>query len=447
MTTKTEEGMEFPSEAYAYVGDPEKVDTWKLRLWETPEKKVTVAQLGRAAAAFSPGGFRGQKVDLRAEVVAGVKAKIRAEYKKLGEQAPASVAASAGGPQFIITLAEVPAEGLVRTPLAKIYQGYWRGQKIKITRADLAAMVANFRKRTADVVVDYGHGTLSDTAGPVPAAGWLKAIEDAPDERGILWGSVEFTAKAREMLAAKEYRYISPVIFWGVRDKATGVQQGATLKSVALEHDPQIEELEVPAIALSGAGLIEDEGQQEAMMLKKLVLADRAAGTVRAILEDDTESTLVVEGLTPEVKAVALSEVGRTADGRLDFAALSESQRPIAPEVMRAMFVGQELDAAVAAGKITPAQRPVLEKLPLTDLRTFIASAKQQIDLGERGLAGDGGEGGELAKVEAQIETKVAEKRQAVQGLDYIGALKLVCSAEPALWARKLQLQRKEARD
>lgn len=80
---KTEDGVEFPAEAYAYVPDAEKPSTWKLRLWEDPTKKITREQLGAAAAAFSPGGFRGQKVDIPAEDVAKVKAKIVSAYRGL----------------------------------------------------------------------------------------------------------------------------------------------------------------------------------------------------------------------------------------------------------------------------------------------------------------------------------------------------------------------------
>ncbi len=80
---KTEDGVKFPAAAYAYVGDPEKSTTWKLRLWEDPTKKVTRAQLGRAAAALSPGGFRGQKVAIPSADLPAVKRKIRAEYRKL----------------------------------------------------------------------------------------------------------------------------------------------------------------------------------------------------------------------------------------------------------------------------------------------------------------------------------------------------------------------------
>jgi len=82
-TVKTEDGQQYPSQAYAYVPDVEKPSGWKLRLWEDPEKKVTRAQLGRAAAALSPGGFRGQKVQIPSVDLPAVKRKIRAEYRKL----------------------------------------------------------------------------------------------------------------------------------------------------------------------------------------------------------------------------------------------------------------------------------------------------------------------------------------------------------------------------
>ena len=54
---KTEGGVQYPATDFAYVPDPEKASTWKLRLSETRPGNVTRAQLGRAAAAFSPGGF------------------------------------------------------------------------------------------------------------------------------------------------------------------------------------------------------------------------------------------------------------------------------------------------------------------------------------------------------------------------------------------------------
>lgn len=81
--TKTEDGQSFPSAAYAYVPDSETPSTWKLRIWEDPDKKITKAQLGRAAAALSPGGFKGQKADIPQEDLTTVKRKIRNAYRAL----------------------------------------------------------------------------------------------------------------------------------------------------------------------------------------------------------------------------------------------------------------------------------------------------------------------------------------------------------------------------
>ena len=79
--TKTEDGQSFPASAYAYTPS-DKPSEWKLRLQDKTHK-VTRAQLGAAAAAFSPGGFRGEKVQIPAGDVADAKRKIRAGYKSL----------------------------------------------------------------------------------------------------------------------------------------------------------------------------------------------------------------------------------------------------------------------------------------------------------------------------------------------------------------------------
>ncbi len=97
---KTDGGVQYPKEAYLYVPDATKPSTWKLRIWETPEKKVTRSQLGRAAAAFSSGGFRGQKVELPPGEEGSIKAKLVSLYKKDGaskEEIPNYLLEEGGG--------------------------------------------------------------------------------------------------------------------------------------------------------------------------------------------------------------------------------------------------------------------------------------------------------------------------------------------------------------
>ena len=46
-------GAEWPAEAFAYVPDPAKPSTWRIRTWETVEKGATPRSVSRAIAAWS----------------------------------------------------------------------------------------------------------------------------------------------------------------------------------------------------------------------------------------------------------------------------------------------------------------------------------------------------------------------------------------------------------
>ena len=83
---KTDGGVKYPASAYAYVPDPKKPSTWKLRVKNYKNGKLVLdrSQLGKAAAAFSPGGYRGQKVQLPSGDVKKVKNKLVKFYKQLG---------------------------------------------------------------------------------------------------------------------------------------------------------------------------------------------------------------------------------------------------------------------------------------------------------------------------------------------------------------------------
>ncbi len=79
--TKREDGKDFPASAYAYVPDATKPSTWKLRLTRTPGGKPDAGIVGAAVAALGK-GFRGQKVQIPAAALAGVKAKVRTAWRK-----------------------------------------------------------------------------------------------------------------------------------------------------------------------------------------------------------------------------------------------------------------------------------------------------------------------------------------------------------------------------
>uniref|UniRef100_A0A6M3MEB9 Uncharacterized protein n=2 Tax=viral metagenome TaxID=1070528 RepID=A0A6M3MEB9_9ZZZZ len=80
---KTEDGAKYPIEAFVYAPDSEKPSDWKLRIWEDLTKKVTKKQLTAAAQYLTPGGYKGQRVDIPKEGLAMVKRKLRTAFRKL----------------------------------------------------------------------------------------------------------------------------------------------------------------------------------------------------------------------------------------------------------------------------------------------------------------------------------------------------------------------------
>ena len=100
-----------------------------------------------------------------------------------------------------------------------------------------AMVVEAFEQHGTDIPIDYEHQTLGGTyaspSGQAPAAGWIKKLEVVPHE-GII-ALVEWTDSAREQLATKEYRYLSPVAMVRKRDRRM-----VALHSAALTNKPAI---------------------------------------------------------------------------------------------------------------------------------------------------------------------------------------------------------------
>ncbi|TDQ40970.1 phage protease [Tepidicella xavieri] len=77
-------------------------------------------------------------------------------------------------------------------------------------RLDAEAVLKAFAAGGIDLPIDYEHQSLEAEAkaGPVPAAGWIKELEVRD---GALWARVQWTPRAAELIAAREYRFLSPV--------------------------------------------------------------------------------------------------------------------------------------------------------------------------------------------------------------------------------------------
>jgi len=101
------------------------------------------------------------------------------------------------------------------------------GRKFILANAD--EVVATFYAEKLDLAVDFEHQTKKrdqNAVGPVPAAGWIKDLENRQD--GI-WGRVTWTPQARSLIQEQSYRYISPVLNYGEKDLVVQRITGAGL--------------------------------------------------------------------------------------------------------------------------------------------------------------------------------------------------------------------------
>ncbi len=128
--------------------------------------------------------------------------------------------------------------------IAKV--GAFRGHPagpFALTPETFDEIVRNFRAtENRAIPVDFEHASEADpTSGSVPAIGapaqgWIRDL----DNRGAggLWGLVEWLPQARQYIREGAYRYLSPAIRFGARDRVTGAQIGARLTSAALTNQP-----------------------------------------------------------------------------------------------------------------------------------------------------------------------------------------------------------------
>jgi phage I-like protein len=102
----------------------------------------------------------------------------------------------------------------------------------------LASTAAN------SLVIDYEHQTLNAEVNgqPAPAAGWFKNMEWR-EGVGLFAINVEWTEKAKAFIAAKEYKYISPVFSYS---KTTG--EVIKMLHVALTNTPALDGMQAVAL-------------------------------------------------------------------------------------------------------------------------------------------------------------------------------------------------------
>lgn len=261
---------------------------------------------------------------------------------------------------------------------------------------DPGGVVRNSTERSAVLVIDYEHQTDHAEANgqPAPAAGWIKDLTVRVD--GI-WGRVDWTPKAAEMIRNREYRFLSPT-FTHSKDKSHTVGvilRAALTNNPALEltalattqdGDPDMEFLIALAKAL---GLGDNATESEiltalAKFMERTAALEAIATASRTALKlaDDADEKAIATAIGALTDSVATA----TANGEPDPAKYVPIEQVTAltnrvAELETGISTDKAADAvekAMTSGKVPPAMKEWATSYANKDLDGFIAYCESQ---------------------------------------------------------------------
>jgi phage I-like protein len=293
---------------------------------------------------------------------------------------PLNVAISAHA--SALPVGDTPPEWIQIMPAGKFNGVDGRGP---YQNTDPAAIVAASMKDRGLVPLDYNHQTVFAClqGGEAPAAAWFDKMEVRDGE---IWGHLtDWTPNGQTAVASKSYRFVSPAF----KHTKTGVI--TRIDSVGLVNNPNLAAL--PAIASQLGdhpnmdkfleelrklhGLAADADEATILASCKITLATASAlsplVTSLGLPAETTASTLVTA-----VNAKLATATGTPDPSQfVPMSAFSELQNKVATMVAAQTKSEAEtaVNAAVAAGKVTPAMKKWATDLATSNLDSFQAWA------------------------------------------------------------------------
>lgn len=220
-------------------------------------------------------------------------------------------------------------------------------------------LVQQIKARHSDMVVDYEHQSFEakKNGAPAPAAGWIKGATYI--EGSGLWVQVEWTAKAKAMIEADEYRYISPVMFF---DLKTG--HITEIINIALTNNPALDGLEAVAASLIS---LQNQKEEDSM--------DKFLEQLRALLglQDKADEAAIVDAVTkalekskkPEGFSVDLSKYA-PVEALTSLQAANEKMQATITSLQAQLNQDKSaasIQAALADGRLAPSLKEWAEQM------------------------------------------------------------------------------------
>jgi phage I-like protein len=249
----------------------------------------------------------------------------------------------------------------------------------RLTMEDAWKLITALEKSKNQMVFDYEHQTLlaADNGQPAPAAGWCKKLEWV-DGQGLFATDVQWTDKARAMILAGEYKYISPVFEF---DKTSGVV--TRLVNAALTNNPALDGME-PVMAalskqLSPTDPLDDLPKELPM---KLLLA--ALGLLATATETEAVAALAALQTRADTATANVTQVAALTANQFDATKhIPLSEHTKVAEQLAALTATAEtaeqaqlMTAALGDCRILPANEAYWRGQPVAVLRSFLKDAQ-----------------------------------------------------------------------
>lgn len=250
--------------------------------------------------------------------------------------------------------------------------------------SDAEQIVSMLKQRQVKLVIDYEHQTLhkEKNGQPAPAAATFSGA-DMEVRNGEIWATnVQWTQRARDLIACDEYLYISPVFFY---ERGTGRVLG--IHSAGLTNTPNLEDAPELMAAANQHLLIDTstttpptEAPELNEILAALGLGEEAteADIVAAIealqqaLQDAQEASASANDFD-EKKAAANNAATPDPSQFAPVAVVQSLQTQLADLTSRMNTdqVTAMVSAAITAGKLLPAQKDWAMQLGANSLKSL----------------------------------------------------------------------------
>lgn len=295
--------------------------------------------------------------------------------------------------------------------------------------ADPDAVVTAFASNRGPLAIDYEHGQdhLAAKGLEAPAAGWIVQLEN---RGGAVWGRVEWTDKAAAMVAAREYRFLSPAFNYLKNGKITrligaGLVNRPAFEMTALSREAINQEKEDMKAIAKALGL--DEDADEKAVLAAIAARDSERTALLKELKLDPKKAVqkdalaAIASLQGEVETATAAL--KNAPAETDVAALQQSltDTKTALAALQQKDADRDIDIALeeatSAGKITPASRDTYRAMCQADggLERFKALAATLPVICEPSRLGEKAAETEEEEVDATALAAEATRYQAEQ--------------------------------